>query len=198
MSRLTNPLPLFLDTRGALLDAGYVYVGAPGSDPEIEANQIALFWDAAMTDAADQPLRTLGGQIVNGSDPAFVYMAETDWSLTVKTADGALVSYLGSTAESAIAYQPLDDTLTDITEVGATTYGLGLLTLANTAALKAATGIADALPLTGGSISGNITRLGAGAHTYWSDATMTSGREFLTSAAGADPTSLPGDKWFGF
>lgn len=195
MTRLTNPMPLFLDVRGALLDAGSIYVGVAGSDPEIEANRIALFWDAAMTIPALQPLRTLGGRVVNGSTPAFIYYAEEDASLKIVAADSELVDFLPTTASLGIAYQPLDPDLTAIAALGTTAFGRSLLTLANAAALKAATGIPDCLPLTGGTVSGPINRQGAGVHVYHADAELTSGRIFLTASGASDPTSLPGDIW---
>jgi hypothetical protein len=49
-----------------------------------------------------------------------------------------------------------------------------------------------ALALAGGTMTGNIVRSGKGIHPYFSNASMTGGRIFV-QAAGADPTSLPGD-----
>jgi hypothetical protein len=69
VTKLINPRPIFLDGRGALLDAGYIYYRDVGTDPEVEANQIAVFWDKALTIPAAQPLRTLGGVIMNGANP---------------------------------------------------------------------------------------------------------------------------------
>jgi hypothetical protein len=87
MSRLANPLPIFLDGRGALLDAGYIYIGTVNTDPEILANQLPLFWDLALSIPAPQPLRTLGGVIVNGANPGFVYFSAADYSITIRDAD---------------------------------------------------------------------------------------------------------------
>jgi hypothetical protein len=60
MSRLANPLPIFLDGRGALLDAGYIYIGTVNTDPEILANQLPLFWDAALYHSGTSALADLG------------------------------------------------------------------------------------------------------------------------------------------
>ena len=197
MTKLTNPQPLYLDGRGALLDSGYVYVGQPNLNPEILANQVSLFWDAAKTKPAPQPLRTLGGVIVNGQNPTFVFLAESDYSLTIRDADGVLVQYLPTAALTAdsVAYQPLDSDLTAIAALATTAYGRGLLALANQAALKSATGIPDPLPAIGGTITGNIIRSGAGAHLYHSTNGFNSGRVFLTAEGAADPTSAAGDIW---
>jgi hypothetical protein len=60
-----------------------------------------------------------------------------------------------------------------------------------TSAANAATNLA-VLPLAGGTMTGNIVRSGKGIHPYFSNASMTGGRIFI-QAAGADPTSAPGD-----
>lgn len=198
MTRLTNPRPLFLDIRGALLDAGKVFVGAAGADPE--TSPIDVFWDAGLTQSALQPLRTLGGVIVNGAAPALIYFAEADASLTVRTSDDELVDYVPNIAAvtAGVSYQPEDADLTAIAALATTSFGRSLLTLSNAAALKAAAGIVDGLATTGGTVTGAITRQGAGIHAYFADPAMTGGRLFVTAAAGADPTSQPGDVWFGF
>jgi hypothetical protein len=198
MTKVANPSPLYLDGRGALLDSGFVYVGVPAADPEIVGNRLALFWDKDKTVAAPQPLRTLGGVVVNGQNPAFVFLNEANYSMTIKDADGVLVQYIPSamdTGDPVSSYQPLDSDLTAIAALATTAYGRSLLLLANQAALKSATGIPDCLPLTGGTMTGNILRGGAGGHAYHVNAAMQSGRIFLTPVASADPTSLPGDIW---
>ena len=198
MTKVVNPSPLYLDGRGALLDAGYIYVGQPNQDPEIVANQLALFWDKEKTIPAPQPLRTLGGVVVKGQNPAFVFLAEANYSMTIRDADNVLVQYIPSaadTGDSAANYQPLDSDLTAIAAIATTAYGRNLLALANQAALKSATGIPDCLPLIGGTVTGNILRGSAGGHLYHTNAAMINGRVFLTSSATADPTSQPGDIW---
>lgn len=196
MAKLTNPFPLFLDGRGALLDGGYIYVGNTNADPEIEANQLPLFWNAALSVPAPQPLRTLGGLVSKDGNPAFVFLSAADYAMTVRDANGVLVYAVPSFQGAAgPAYQLQDADLDLIAALSTTAFGRNLLTLANSAALKSATGIPDCLPLIGGTMTGNITRQGAGVHNYWNTAGMTSGRRFLTAAGAADPTSLPGDEW---
>lgn len=145
MTKLVNPVPLFLDGRGALLDAGYIYVGAVGTDPEVGANQLALFWDKALTIPAAQPLRTLGGVIVNGMNIGQPYFAEIDFSTTIRDADGQLVGYFPTAFDlGGVAYQPLDADLTAIAALASTAYGRAFLTIANQAALQALVGIGSA------------------------------------------------------
>src|SRR6186997_223435 len=137
MTKVVNPLPLYLDGRGFLLDAGYIYVGAANTNPETPANRLQLFWDNALTIQAAQPLRTLGGVVVNGQNPALVFLAEANYSMTVKDADGVLVQNIPSAADTggaAVSYQPLDADLTAIAALATTAYGRGLLILANQAA----------------------------------------------------------------
>lgn len=145
MTKLLNPVPLFLDGRGALLDAGFVYIGIYNTDPEVGANQLPLFTDPAMTIPIDQPLRTLGGIIVDGANPVFVYFAATDYSIVVRDADENLVASIPSATESGgIAYQPLDSDLSAIAALATTAYGRSFLVLADQAALQALVGIGSA------------------------------------------------------
>lgn len=196
MQRLENPLPLFLDLRGALLDAGYIYVGTPDGNPE--TSQIQLYWDPDLTVEAEQPLRTRGGYIVdNVGAPSMVYIADVDYSMMILDADDNQVGYAPSaSASGGISYQPLDADLTAIALLATTAFGRGVLTQANAAALRAYIGIVDAIPKTGGTVTGNIVRSGAGVHLYHKDGALTSGRVFFTPNTDPDPTSINGDIWF--
>jgi hypothetical protein len=141
VTKLANPIPLFLDGRGALLDGGYIYIGASGTDPEVEANQLDLFWDKALTVPAAQPLRTLGGAIVNGLNLAQVYCSAVDFSITTRDADSNLVYYIASAFDlTGTSYQPLDSDLTAIAALATTAFGRGVLTAADDAGLRAYAG----------------------------------------------------------
>lgn len=193
MQRLENPFPLWLDQAGALLDAGRVFIGVSGQDPEV--SPITVYWDAALTIPAAQPLRTRGGIIVNNGAPAIVYISDADYSLRVRDADANLVGYVPSAVQAAVAYQPLDADLTAVAALTTTAYGRSLLTVADAAALRALAGIAASLASAGGTVTGNITRSGAGPHLFHNDPAMTSGRVFVTAVGAADPTSAAGDIW---
>jgi len=196
MQKVGNPIPLFLDARGLLMDAGKIYLGEANADPQ--TNPIVAYWDEALTIVAEQPLRTLGGRIVNVTNPASVFIAEADYSMRITDFDDVLVDYSPSVFADSSSFQPLDGDLTTISGQANTPYGLALLTLANQAALATATGIPNPLPLTGGTVTGAINRQGAGAYVYWGATGFTGGRLFLTAAGAADPTSQPGDVWFTF
>lgn len=192
MTKLTNPIPLFLDLRGALLDAGRIWVGVAGQDPE--TSPIALFWDEARTIAANQPLETMGGRIVNGAYPGSVYFAAENFSMRTRDADGNLVDYSPSLTSAAVQYQPLDSDLSAIAALTTTEYGRGLLTLATQAALRSATGIPDPLPAVGGTVSGPITRQSSGRYLHHGDTAI--GGDTITRGTG-DPTGgADGDLYF--
>jgi hypothetical protein len=163
MTKLANPLPLFLDTRGALMDGGHIYVGTANGNPLF--TPINVFWDFAQTQPATQPLRTIGGQVVNGVTPAAVFFTESDYAIRVTDQNDVLAFYSPS-IYSTLSFQPLDSDLTAIAALATTSYGRSLLTLANQAALVAATGIAPALPLAGGTVTGDILRQDSGSYVY--------------------------------
>ena len=79
------PFPIFLDIDGQPLDAGYIYLGV--ANQATEANPIQAYWDAALTVAATQPIRTRGGFPVNAGVPARVYV-NSDFSIVVKNRNG--------------------------------------------------------------------------------------------------------------
>lgn len=195
MTKLGNPFPYFIDSEGALLHAGQIYIGAAGTNPEIEENRISVFWDSALTLPAPQPLTTIGGYIVDGETPSNIFFAEADYSMMVRDANGHQVAYSPSAAEAGGAvYQPLDADLTAISAIATTPFGRTLLALANAAALKAAAGVTD---FTGGTVTSNITRNGGGVHVYFAEAGYTGARIVGVNAAGtADATANPGDMQF--
>ncbi|CAB4140027.1 Bacteriophage P22 tailspike, N-terminal [uncultured Caudovirales phage] len=189
-----NPFRLFLNARGDLLDGGKVFIGTSGADPE--TSPIACFFDAALTIPAAQPLVTRGGYIMNGSAPARVFTAAADYSIRVRDSDDSQVFYTASAVLSGPSFQPLDADLTAIAALTTTAYGRSLLTMADAAALRSAAGISPALPLTGGTVTGNIVRGSAGTHIYHNNAALTDGRIFITDASAAAPTAGDGAIWF--
>lgn len=191
MTKLSNPIPVFLDTRGALMDGGHVYVGVANSDPATDP--IELFWDPALTISALQPLRTIGGRIVNGVTPASVFFAEIDFSMRSTDVNGVLCDYSPSVFTSDSEFQPLDSDLTAIAGLATTPFGRALLTLADQAALVTATGVPASLPIAGGTVTGNILRSGAGVHAYWADDAMTGGKITISATGAGDLTVNPGD-----
>lgn len=97
MTILANaqPFPLFFDKAGVPLSGGSVYFGQPNQNPETAP--VAVYWDAAGTQPAPQPLKTVSGYIVRNGTPALVYI-NGDYSITVKSKNGALLFYIPSAA----------------------------------------------------------------------------------------------------
>jgi hypothetical protein len=78
---IATPFPLFVDEDGTPLDRGFVYVGTANQDPA--TNPASVYWDAALTVPASQPIRTSGGFLVDGNGaPGNIYCA-TDFSISV-------------------------------------------------------------------------------------------------------------------
>lgn len=194
MTKLSNPVPVFFDQLGELLDGGYIYIGAPNADPQ--SQPLDIFWDIARTIPAAQPLRTAAGRIVNGATPASVFFAEADFSSRVLDANEALVDYQASTFLSNASFQPLDQDLSAIATAGTTAYGITLLSLANQDALKTAAGTANALQKSGGTMTAAIYRQNAGVYIHWADASYTGDTIYVTEAEASNPTVAPGDLWF--
>ena len=90
MLATTAPYQQYFDTDGSPLDSGYVYYGTAELNPE--TNPITVYWDAAGTAPAAQPVRTLNGYTVRNGTPTAIY-ASTDYSQTVKNSRGATVVY---------------------------------------------------------------------------------------------------------
>jgi hypothetical protein len=89
MLQVQSPFQQLFDTAGKPLDAGSVYIGTVNLNPE--TNPISVYWDAAGTQPAAQPLKTLAGQIVRNGTPTRVYTSLEDYSITVKDKKGKIV-----------------------------------------------------------------------------------------------------------
>lgn len=85
---IAQQLPIFTNTDGSPLEAGFIYIGLPNQNPE--TNPLACYWDAAGLIPAAMPLRTSGGVVVRNGSPALVYVP-SDYSVTVKDKRGVLV-----------------------------------------------------------------------------------------------------------
>lgn len=92
------PFPTFPDLDGRPLDAGYVYFGARDENPETDP--VTVYWDAAGTQPASQPIRTQNGYMVRNGTPAIVYVA-SDYSMTVRNSRRQFVFYAPSSVRHA-------------------------------------------------------------------------------------------------
>ncbi len=80
--------PIFTDIDGQPLEAGYVWIGQANLDPQV--NPINVYWDAALTISAPQPIRTLGGYPSRNGTPARLYV-NSDYSIRVMNRNGSSV-----------------------------------------------------------------------------------------------------------
>jgi hypothetical protein len=82
------PYPAFAGADGLPLENGYIWIGTANLNPQV--NQIAVYWDSALTISAAQPIRTLNGYPVYQGTPARFYTA-SDYSIQVLDSKGTVV-----------------------------------------------------------------------------------------------------------
>lgn len=106
------------DTTGRPLDAGKVYFGEPNKDPELYP--INVFYDEALTIAAPQPIRTMGGFMNANGQMVEVYAAESSYSVKVLDGYGREVFYQESmsSANAQLEAQKLDTGITATAKFG--------------------------------------------------------------------------------
>jgi hypothetical protein len=80
--------PIFTDIDGQPLEDGYVWIGVANLQPI--GNPINVYWDAALTLPAAQPIRTRGGYPANSGTPARLYV-NSDYSIQVQNKNGSVV-----------------------------------------------------------------------------------------------------------
>lgn len=80
--------PIFTDIDGQPLEDGYIWIGVANLAPIV--NPITVYWDAALTIPAAQPIRTRGGYPMNSGTPARLYV-NSDYSIQVQNKNGSVV-----------------------------------------------------------------------------------------------------------
>ena len=88
-SSIVSPFPVFNDLDGTPLEAGYIYIGTANLNPE--ASPINVFWDAALTVPAAQPIRTVGGYFSRNGSPGNLYTGANGYSITVRNRNQVFV-----------------------------------------------------------------------------------------------------------
>lgn len=111
-----SPFPQYFDLDGTPLNNGSLYFGVANQNPE--TNPITVYWDAAGTQPAAQPIQTINGYAVRSGAPASIFV-NGDYSLNVRNGRGNLVFYAptsnnpvieGSVARTVSAITTLDAT----------------------------------------------------------------------------------------
>jgi hypothetical protein len=85
---IEQPYPIFTDADGDPLENGYIWIGVKNLYPI--TNPVAVYWDAALTQPAVQPIRTSGGYPVNAGTPARLYTASS-YSILAQDRNGIAV-----------------------------------------------------------------------------------------------------------
>jgi hypothetical protein len=107
---ISAPFPIFTDIDGQPLEDGYVFIGTANLNPI--TNPITVYWDAALTLAAAQPIRTLGGYPMNSGTPARLYV-NSDYSIQVQNKNGSLI-YSALAAGDRFSGVVIDISSTDV------------------------------------------------------------------------------------
>jgi hypothetical protein len=97
---LLNPIPAFQDLDGSPLDDGYLYFGTANQNPI--TSPVTVYWDAAATIPAAQPIRTINGFPWRNGSPAIIYTSG-NVSMLVRNRNGAQVLNARTSADFGTA-----------------------------------------------------------------------------------------------
>lgn len=100
MLPVETPFKVYTDLNGQPLQNGYVYFGQPNQNP-ITA-PVTVYWDAAGTQPAAQPLRTTNGYIMRAGTPANVFVNGA-YSELVQNSTKAQVFFARNSADFSIS-----------------------------------------------------------------------------------------------
>ncbi len=89
MTMFLAPYTAIADIDGSPLDAGFLFFGEYGKDPELFP--VEVFWDADFTVPATQPIRTRNGYPVRNGSPTKVYLKTAQHSIVIKNRNGAFI-----------------------------------------------------------------------------------------------------------
>ncbi|QIC70752.1 M14 family metallopeptidase [Acinetobacter indicus] len=111
MTMFLAPYTAIADIDGSPLDAGFIYIGEQGKNPE--ASPVSVFWDADFTIPAAQPIRTRNGYPVRNGSPAKIYLREPVHSISVKNRNGStiFVDVNGAGLVSTLLVRPNGETV---------------------------------------------------------------------------------------
>jgi len=128
--------PIFTDIDGQPLEDGYIFIGVANLAPI--GNPINVYWDAALTLAAVQPIRTIGGYPVNNGTPARLYV-NSDYSIQVQNRNGSVV-YSAPAATERLSGVVIEVDATDVSFIQA---GSGAVTRTAQAKMRETVSVKD-------------------------------------------------------
>lgn len=108
---VSSPFPIFEDVDGQPLENGMIYIGTVNLNPQ--SNPVAVFWDAALTQPAAQPIRTSGGFPVRSGTPSRIYTASS-YSIMVTNSKEKLVFSELSAGVSSLVSGMFSGVITDL------------------------------------------------------------------------------------
>lgn len=89
MTMFLAPYTAIADIDGSPLDAGFLFFGEYGKDPELFP--VEIFWDPDFTVPAAQPIRTRNGYPVRNGSPTKVYLKTAEHSIVIKNRNSAFI-----------------------------------------------------------------------------------------------------------
>ncbi|MCH7391809.1 hypothetical protein [Acinetobacter dispersus] len=81
-NRVSTPFPIYNDTDGTPLDAGFIFIGELNKNPI--SSPIEIFYDSALTMPAENPARTRNGYVAKNGAPRQLFCAEPLISISVQ------------------------------------------------------------------------------------------------------------------
>ena len=86
---VTPPYPTLSGADGTPIEAGYIYIGEYGLNPE--TNPVTVYWDSALSIPAEQPVRTIGGYFSRSGTPGKLYVSSETYSIIAKDKNSVVV-----------------------------------------------------------------------------------------------------------
>lgn len=123
MLATASPYSQYFDKDGSPLDAGRLYFGQVNQNPETAP--ITVYWDAAGTQPAAQPIATLNGYAMRSGSPAQIF-SNVDHSLSIKDRQGRLIAYAPDSSQYSLA-SAIVGLLADLANTSDAAKGAGML-----------------------------------------------------------------------
>ncbi|MFW1754302.1 hypothetical protein [Acinetobacter wanghuae] len=120
MTMFLAPYTAIADIDGSPLDAGFIFFGEFGKNPE--SFPIPVYWDADFAIPAAQPIRTRNGYPIRNGSPCKIYLKQAEHSLVIKNKNlsAVLVEMNNKGISSSLLVRPNGDTVeTSLTNIDA-------------------------------------------------------------------------------